>query len=77
MQKSLQYRDQQLAYCTQREQQCDQRLLYVSTYREPQPLATPDGLQPLPGGWHNHEGLLLYFTFSVATQKRARKLALF
>ena len=54
-QKSTQYRDQQLAYCIQCEQQCDQRLLYVSLHRGPQPLATPDGLQPLPSGWHNHD----------------------
>ena len=58
-QKGTQYRDQQRAYCTQREQQCDQRLLYVSLHRGPQPLATPDGLQPLPGGWHNHDTLIL------------------
>ena len=25
-----------------------------SPQRGPQPLATPNGLQPLPGGWHNH-----------------------
>ena len=48
--KSTKYKDQQLAYCAQREQQCDQRPLYVSPHRGPQPLATPDGLQPLPGG---------------------------
>ena len=54
-QKSTQYQDQQLAYCTQREQHCDQRLLYVSPHRGSLPLATPDGLQPLPGGGHNHD----------------------
>ena len=27
----------------------------VSPHREPQPLATPDGLQPWPGGWQNHD----------------------
>ena len=53
--KSTQYRDQQVSNCTQREQQCDQRLLHVSPHRGPQPLATPDGQQPLPGGWHNHD----------------------
>ena len=53
--KSTQHRDQQPTYCTQREQQCDQRLLYISLHRGNQPLATPDGLQPLPGGWHNHD----------------------
>ena len=31
-QKSTQYRDRRLAYCTQREQQCHQRLLYVSPH---------------------------------------------
>ena len=30
------------------EQRRDQRPLYVSRHRGPQPLATPDGLQPLP-----------------------------
>ena len=45
--------NQQLPYCTQHEQRCDQRLLCVGPHRGP--LATPDGLQPLPGGWHNHE----------------------
>ena len=51
--KSAQYRDQQLPYCTQREQQCDQQLLCVSPHRVPQLLATPDGPLPLPRGWHN------------------------
>ena len=55
--KSTKYRDQQLAYCSQREQQCDERPLYVSPHRGPQPLATPDGLQPLPGGWHSRDTL--------------------
>ena len=33
-----------------------------SEARGPQPLATPVCLQPLPGGWHNHDvGLLLRF----------------
>ena len=31
--KSTQYRDLQLPYCTQREQQSDQRLLYISPNR--------------------------------------------
>ena len=52
-QKRTQYRDQKLAYCAQREQQCDERTPYVSPYRGPQLLATPDGLQPPPGGGHN------------------------
>ena len=30
--KSAQYRDQQLPYCTQREQQCDQRLRYLGLF---------------------------------------------
>ena len=55
--KSTKYRDQQLANCSQREQQCDQRPLYVSPHRGPQPLATPEGLQPLPGGWNNRDTL--------------------
>ena len=54
---STKYRDQQLAYCSQREQQCDQRPLSVSPHRGLQPLATPDGLQPLRGGWHNRDTL--------------------
>ena len=53
-QTSTQYRDQQLAYCTQCEQQCDQRLLFVSPHGGSQPLSTPDVLQPLPAGWHNN-----------------------
>ena len=57
--RSTQYRDQQLAYCAQREQQCDERTLHVSPHRGPQLLATPDGLQPLPGGWHNPDTLTL------------------
>ena len=38
--KSTQYRDDQLPYCTQSEQQCDQRLPCSSPHRGPQPLAT-------------------------------------
>ena len=58
-QKRTQYRDQKLAYCAQHEQQCDELTLYVSPHRGLQLLVTPDGLQPLPGGWHNHDTLTL------------------
>ena len=37
---------QQISKCVGK-QQCDERLLCVSPRRGPQPLATPDGLQPL------------------------------
>ena len=49
--KSTQYRDLQPTSAPNASNKCDQRPRYVSLHRGPQPLVTPDGPQPLPGGW--------------------------
>ena len=53
--KSTQYRDQQPTSAPNASNIVTNDHFYVSPHRGPQPLATPDGLQPLPGGWHNHD----------------------
>ena len=57
--KSTKYREQQPTSAPNASNKCDQRPLHVCLHRGPQLLATPDGLQPLPGGWHNHDSLTL------------------
>ena len=57
--KNSQHRDQELLYFTSVNSNVTDNYSASVLIGGPQPLATPDGLQPLPSGWHNPDARTL------------------